>query len=136
MHSPWVGVDLAADQVRWARLLRCAHEVTLSGRGTPAVLRDVIVRSWARCVEAGVDPERPAPRLLDSHETQQQLHGNPLAAVVPLVRELVAEVAQDARHLAVLGDEEGLLLWAEGHPSMFEAAAKPHFVPGCLRSEQ
>jgi hypothetical protein len=61
--SPWVGVDLARDHVAWARLVRCAYDVTLSGRGTPAVLRDVIVRSWARCVEAGVDPERPAPRV-------------------------------------------------------------------------
>ena len=136
MHSPWVGVDLANDRVTWARLLRCAHEVTLSGRGTPAVLRDVIVRSWARCLEGGVDPERPAPRLLDRGETEQRLNGHPLAVVLPLLLELVAEVAHDARHLAVLGDTDGLLLWAEGHPSMIEAAAKPHFVPGCLCSEE
>jgi GAF domain-containing protein len=134
--SPWVGVDLATDQVRWARLLRCAHEVTLSGRGSPAVLREVIVRSWARCLEAGVDPERPAARLLDGDEAQERLDGHPLAAVVPVVRELLAEVAPQARHLAVLGDAEGLLLWAEGHPGMIEAAGKPHFLPGCLCNEQ
>lgn len=135
MRSPWVGVDLASDQVRWARLLRCAHEVTLSGRGSPAVLREVIVRSWARCLEVGVDPERPAPRLVDVNEAQERLDGHPLAAVVPVVRELLAEVAPHARHVAVLGDAEGLLLWAEGHPSMIEAAGKPHFLPGCLCSE-
>jgi hypothetical protein len=136
MHSRWVGVDLATDPVAWARLVRCAHEVTLSGRGTPPVLREVIVCSWARCVEAGVDPERPAPRVLDRDETQQRLEAHPLAVVVPLFRELLAEVAYDARHLAVLGDAEGLLLSAEGHPSMVEAAAKPHFLPGCQCSEQ
>ncbi len=135
MHSPWVGVDLATDQVAWARLVRRAHEVSLSGRGTPAVLRDVIVRSWARCVEAGVDPERPAPRVLDQDETQQRLDAHPLAIVLPLLRELLAGVAHDARHLAVLGDAKGLLLWSEGHPNMAEAAVKPHFVPGCLCSE-
>ena len=100
MHSPWVSVDLAADHVRWARLLRCAHEVMLSGRGKPAVLREMIVQSWARCIESGVDPDRPAPRLLDRDETEQRLDDHPLAAIVPLVRELLAEVAQDARHLA------------------------------------
>lgn len=136
MHSPWVGVDLAADQVAWARLVRSAHDVTLSGRGTPAVLRDVIVRSWSRCIEARVDPERPAPRVLDAEEAQQRLDAHPLAVVLPLLGELLAEVAQDARHLAVLGDAEGLLLWVEGHPSMVEAAGKPHFLPGCLCSEQ
>ena len=61
---------------------------------------------------------------------------HPLAAVVPVVRELLGEVAQDARHLAVLADADGLLLWSEGHPSMAEAAAKPHFMPGCLCSER
>jgi hypothetical protein len=135
MHSPWVGVDLGTDQVAWARLLRCAHEVTLSERGTPAVLRDVIVRSWARCIAARVDPERPAQRVLDEDETRRRLDANPLVTVVPLVRELLAEVAQDARHLAMLGDAEGLLLWAEGHSSMLDAAAKPRFLPGCLCSE-
>src|SRR5438067_3430242 len=136
MHSPWVSVDLAADHVRWARLLRCAHEVMLSGRGKPAVLREMIVQSWARCIESGVDPDRPAPRLLDRDETEQRLDDHPLAAIVPLVRELLAEVAQDARHLAALADTEGLLLWTEGHPSMVEAAAKPRVAPGCLCSEQ
>ena len=136
MHSPWVGVDLARDHVAWARLVRCAYDVTLSGRGTPPVLRDVIVRSWARCVEAGVDAERPASRVLDQDETRQRLDAHPLGVVVPLVREFLADVAQDARHLAVLADEAGVLLWSEGHPSMVEAAAAPHFVPGCLCSEQ
>ena len=94
MHNRWVGVDLATDQVRWARLLRCAHEVTLSGRGSPLVLREVIVRSWERCLEAGVDPERPAPRLLDLDEARERLDGNSLAAVVPIVRELLAHVSE------------------------------------------
>jgi len=136
MHSPWVGVDLGTDQVAWARLLRCAHDVMLSERGTPAVLRDLIVRSWARCIEARVDPEQPAQRVLDKDETLQRLDAHPLLAAVPVVRELFADVAQDARHLAVLADAQGVLLWAEGHPSMVEAAAKPHFLPGCLCSEQ
>jgi hypothetical protein len=136
MRNPWVGVDLAADQVAWARLLRCAHEVTLSGRGRPAVVRDVIAQSWSRCLEAGVDPARPAPRMLGDDETRLRLDADPLATVVPLLRGLFAEVAQDARHLAVLGDVEGLLLWAEGHPSMVEAASDPNFLPGCLCSEQ
>ena len=116
MHSPWVGVDLGTDQVAWARLLRCAHDVMLSERGTPAVLRDLIVRSWARCIEARVDPEQPAQPVLDKDETLHRLDAHPLVTVVPVVHELFADVAQDARHLAVLADAQGLLLWAEGHP--------------------
>jgi hypothetical protein len=136
MHSPWVGVDLAADNVAWARLVRSAHDVMLSGRGTPPVLRDVVVRSWERCIAAEVDPERPAPRLLDDGETRERFGNHPLAAVVPLIRELFADIAEDARHLAAISDADGLLLWSEGHPSMVEAAVKPHFLPGCLCAER
>ncbi|MEY2533420.1 MAG: hypothetical protein QOF29_1330 [bacterium] len=135
MHSPWTGIDLAADPVAWARLLRRAHEVALSGRGTPAVLRDVIVESWARCVRVGVDPDRPAPRMLDPDEAAGRLAAHPLAAVVPLVRGLVDMVSGDARHLVALSDADGMLLWAEGHPRMLEAAVAPHFLPGSLCSE-
>ncbi|MGN6869608.1 MAG: GAF domain-containing protein [Solirubrobacteraceae bacterium] len=136
MHNPWVGVDLARDPVAWARLVRCAYDVALSGRGTPPVLRDVIVRSWARCAEAGVDAERPAPRMFDEDETRQRLDAHSLAIALPLLHELLADVAQDARHLAVLADECGLLLWSGGHPSMIEAATEPRFVPGCVCSER
>jgi transcriptional regulator of acetoin/glycerol metabolism len=136
MRSPWVGVDLAADNVAWARLIRSAHGVMLSGRGKPPVLRDVVVRSWERCIEAAVDPERPAPRVLDGDEARERFDAHPLAAVVPLMRELLADIAPDARHLALIGDTDGMLLWSEGHPSMVEAAVKPHFMPGCLCSER
>jgi hypothetical protein len=135
VHDPWTGVDLAADPVAWARLLRRAYDVALSGRGTPPVLRDVIVRSWARSVRAGVDPDRPAPRILDAGEAAERLAAHPLAAIVPLVRDLLEAVAIDARHLVALGDADGLLLWAQGHPRMLEAAAGPRFVPGARCSE-
>jgi hypothetical protein len=136
MHSAWVGVDLAVDQVAWARILRSAHEIMLCGRGAPPVVREVIARSWARCLKSGVDPERPAPRVLGEGEAQQRLDAHPLAAVVPMLAQLLEEVGRDARHLAALCDAEGLLLWTDGHPSMLEAAAKPQVMPGCLCSER
>jgi GAF domain-containing protein len=135
MHDPWIGVDLAADRVAWARLLRRAHEVALSGRGTPPVLRDVIVRSWARCAAAGVDPDRPARLLLDRDETARRFAAHPLAAALDAVRRAAAATAGDARHLLVLSDAGGVLLWADGHPSMLEAAALPRFRPGAVWSE-
>ena len=57
MHSPWIAIDLAADPVAQARLLRRAHEVVLGGYGTPPVLRELVVRSWERCLAAGVEPD-------------------------------------------------------------------------------
>jgi hypothetical protein len=135
VQSAWVGVDLAADRVAWARLLRRAHEVALSGNGTPPVLREVIVRSWARCLQGGVDPDRPAPRVLDPGETAARLATHPLSAVVATVAAMLGPVSEDARHLAALSDADGLLLWEDGHASMLEAASAPRFLPGSLVSE-
>jgi hypothetical protein len=135
MRSPWVGVDLAADPVAWARLLRRAHDVVLSGGGRPAVLRELVVRSWGRSAAAGVDPERPAPHMLDETMIAERLARHPLAAELPAIRAMLGDVAQDARHLMVLADHDGVLLWAEGHPRMLEAAVEPRFLPGHLCSE-
>src|SRR4051812_47357655 len=135
VQSSWTAVDLAADRVAWARLLRRAHEVALSGRGTPPVLRPVIVRSWERCVAARVDPDCRAPRVLDDAETAIRLAAHPLAEVVPILRGSLGAATTEARHLIVLSDADGVLLWAEGHPSMLEAAIAPRFLPGALCSE-
>lgn len=135
MHSPWVAVDLAADTVAQARLLRRAHEVVLSGCGMPPVLRDVIVRSWERCTSARVDPDRPAPMVLDAEQAAARFAEHPLSEVTPLVRGLLDSVSAEARHLVAIGDADGVLLWSEGHPRMLEAARGPCFMPGALCSE-
>lgn len=135
MHSPWVAVDLAADPVARARLLRRAHEVVLSGNGTPPVLRELIVRSWERCTSAGVDPDRPAPMMLDAGQAAERFADHPLAAITPVVRGLLDSVSSEARHLVAISDADGMLLWSEGHPRMLEAARAPHFQPGALCSE-
>jgi GAF domain len=135
LRSPWVAVDLAADHVAQARLLRRAHDVVLNGCGTPPVLRELVVASWTRCRAAGVDPDRPAPVMLDADETAERFAAHPLALVTPLVRGLLGTVSAEARHLIAIGNADGMLLWSEGHPRMLEAAAGPHFTPGALCSE-
>jgi hypothetical protein len=135
MHSPWVAKDVAADPVARARLLRRAHEVVLGGYGTPPILRGPIVESWRRCLSAGVDPDRPAPAVLGPEETAARLAGHPLTEVLPAIRALAGAVAHDARQLLAIAGADGLLLHAEGHPSMLEAAEQPGFLPGRLCSE-
>jgi hypothetical protein len=134
--SPWLGVAVDADRLERARLLRRAHELVLSGRPHPAFLRDVVLDSWLRSARAGVDPSRPAPRMLTAGEAAARLAAHQLGRLMPLMRSMLSSVAEEARHIMVLSDADGLLLWADGHPKMLEAAATTHFLPGGLCSEE
>lgn len=135
MRNPWVGVDPQVDPVAWARLLHKAHGLALYSGASPSVLREVIAESWMRSTAAGVDSDRPAPKMLDEGDVAERLRAHPLARTLPLIRHLLADAADDARNVMVLSDAEGLLLWAEGHPEALSAAVKPRFLPGYLYSE-
>jgi DNA-binding response OmpR family regulator len=134
-RSPWVGIDTNVDPVRWARLLRRAHELALSKGVAPSILRELVARSWQRAASAGVDPDRPAPRMLNSDETSRSLAHHPVSHLLPLVESMLADATEDGRYFAVLSDAEGILLWAGGHPEALEIAVGPAFLPGHLASE-
>jgi hypothetical protein len=133
--SPWIGIQPGVDPVRWARLLRRAHDRVADEGAPPAIVRDVVARSWRRSSAAGIDPDRPAPRVLDGDETALRLERHALAGVVPLVTELLATTMRDSACLAALSDADGLLLWADGHPRALDGAVGPQFLPGSLCSE-
>ena len=135
MASRWLSASVDADPLERARLLRQAHAAVFNGRGRPGILRELVLDSWLRSVDAGVDPTRPAPRIISEHEAAEQLSSDRLGGIVPIVRQMLGGVACDARHIVVISDAAGLLLFAEGHPEMLEAAAANHFVPGALLSE-
>ena len=135
MGHPWIAVDTEIDLVAWARLLRRAHDLSLS-KGVPApILRKVVADSWRRCMSGGVDPERPAPKMLDASQVSARCASHPLARALPLIRALLADAADEGRCVVALSDADGLLLWAEGHRDALRRAQKPHFLPGFLCSE-
>jgi hypothetical protein len=134
-RSPWVGIDPQVDPVKWARLLRRAHELALSEGASPSILRELVARSWKRAAGAGVDPDGSAPRMLDASETERALAEHPVSHLLPLIESMLAEATEDARYFAVLSDADGVLLWAGGHPQALEIAVGPRFLPGHLCSE-
>jgi GAF domain len=135
-RSPWVGIDTRVDPVRWARLLRRAHELALSKGASPSILRELVARSWKRAAGAGVDPDGSAPKMLDSAATERALAEHPVSHLLPLVESMLSDATEDARYFAVLSDADGVLLWAGGHPQALEIAVGPQFLPGHLCSER
>jgi len=118
------------------RALRSQHELFLgSPAEAPRGLRPMVADSWLRSVSSGVDPDAQAPLVLDEETLRAYRAGHPLAAVMPLIRRLLAEDAEAMGHVVAVADAEGRLLWLDGFAGLRTRAEGMHFVEGALWSE-
>jgi hypothetical protein len=123
--------------------LRAAHERLVTGArtvdgGVPAEdsVRTVVLDSWRRSLGSGVDPDGGAPPvdLLDD-ELLAYRAGHPLAPLMPVIRRLLVEDAEDDRMIVAVTDAGGRMLWVEGDARLRSRAAGMHFVEGARWSE-
>src|SRR3984957_13580478 len=144
MRNPWLAIDVATAPVQRAREMRRAWECFLdeptsfAGRGEAQTVREPIADSWRRSAAAGVDPSgtRVAPVVADADETSARWEIHPLAVMAPLIRSCLAASADESRHLIVVSDENGVLLWLEGNATVkLRAADSMNFAEGTLWSE-
>lgn len=136
--NPWLAIDAATLPQEHARALRLAWERFLDGGDVPTV-RAPIAASWARSLAAGVDPLRPrtAPTGADPDEIAARWEAHPLAAVLPLIRTLLAPVAGEAAHLVGATDVDGTVLWIEGAVrDRLRAADALNFAEGSVWDER
>ncbi|MFJ4847033.1 MULTISPECIES: GAF domain-containing protein [unclassified Streptomyces] len=115
-----------------------AHEEFLSTGRAPRPVRDVVRDSWQRSRSRGVDPEVAGPSVpaLAGPELRAYRESHPLAAVLPVVRRLLVESAQESNELVAVGDEHGRLLWVEGAPGLAARAERIGFVEGAVWAEE
>jgi hypothetical protein len=133
--NPWVAIDSVSDRVGRARALRRAHQAFQESHDTSG-LREVVAASWDRSGAAGIDPEgHLAPIVADERELEDRWRRHPLHDVVPVLRDLLGSVTTDARHMMVISDADGVVLWLEGHEGVIAATEEMHFVPGADWSE-
>lgn len=113
----------AVDAAQAARVLSEVREATLAGQRTRLAPRPVIEQSWGRMLRSGVDPERDfRSGLLPSDEVRRRREESPLRHVLPVLREGLLSVADVARHIMVVADADGRVLWREGAPSVLRKA--------------
>lgn len=138
MRNPWLAIDVATAPAARALELRRAWEAFLGGASPSPDLRAPITESWQRCVFAGVDAtHRPLLSVLSADEVRDIWAEHPLGRLVPTLRELLVDIADEARHLMVVTDEDGRLLWIEGNSRARSSAAdEGSFVEGALWSEE
>jgi hypothetical protein len=137
MRNPWLSVDVSTSHAARARDLRRAWERFLEEAQEEAPVREQIVESWRRSAAAGVGDRSFAPVGLDDQEVRSVWKEHGLARLAPLLRKALGEIAQDADHLLVITDAEGMLLSVEGSVrTRSQAADDINFVAGALWNEE
>ncbi|MBG6215241.1 MAG: transcriptional regulator [Cryobacterium sp.] len=119
----------------YAKVLRRAHDQTLSGAARPNV-DPGLWASWQRALAGGIDPDTHVPRHL--HDIADIVHlrrEHTLAAVMPALSELLADESTSGRHLLVLTNAQGEILWRVGSPAVLQQAEGLEFVEGADWSE-
>src|SRR6201991_2624121 len=122
------------DPGRYARLLARVHDALLSGQPPPAHPRRLVARSWQRVLAQGVDPDRDTPGPIPVDEVERRRVASPLHRVLPELRAALTSVAEDARHVMVVTDADGVLLWREGSTRGPAGADRVRVTPGADRA--
>lgn len=113
-----------------------AHERALSG-GTTSDLDSRVLRAWRRSGDAGISPDQQVPcSVLSRDEVATARETTPLHRVAADVVASVADTSSTGRHLVVVSDTRGRVLWRAGSPQALRRADSIAFAEGADWSEQ
>jgi hypothetical protein len=116
--------------------LALMRDAVLSGDEPPTAPRGVVSASWRRSLAAHVDPDGGAPPLVYEHaEVARVRDGHPLAAVLPLLRDTLVSIADEAMHMMIVTDAQGHILWREGQRDVLRGAERVGLVEGARWTE-
>lgn len=72
---------------------------------------------------------------IDPGEARDRWREHPLAQTAEILRSVFDDLLYDRRHIVVVADADGCLLWADGHPDVLRASERIRFTPGHAWSE-
>ncbi|MCC3772334.1 helix-turn-helix domain-containing protein [Streptomyces sp. UNOC14_S4] len=134
--NPWLALASGDDPAERRRTIRTAHTAFLGGAPPGPGVRSVVTDSWRRSAARLPTPDFLPPVEVDGADLEAYRRAHPLAAVLPLLRELLGSVAADGAHLFAVCDATGRLLWVEGHAGVRKRAESMNFVPGARWDER
>jgi hypothetical protein len=124
-----------SDPAKYSRALRRAHEMVISGVPRPEIPND-LADSWRRSMALGISPDQHSPRHLhDVAEVLELRREHRLEQVMPALNDLLADDSSSGRHLLVLTDARGEILWRVGSPDVLRRADGLEFSEGADWSE-
>jgi hypothetical protein len=96
----------------------------------------LVAESWQRSLAASVDPELDAPPVVVAVDLLESLRENhPLRAVLPILRQTLTTIADEASHIMIITDAQGLILWREGAADVRRQADRIALSEGAVWSE-
>ncbi|MEU8827861.1 GAF domain-containing protein [Streptomyces sp. NPDC048636] len=136
MVNPWLAMAPGTNPAERTRAVRRAHEEFLAEGALDPAVRPVVADSWRRSADARVAQECVAPIEMADDTLEAYRADHPLARVMPLFRELLGTIAYDGAHLMAVCDEQGRMLWVEGHTGVRDRAERMNFVAGARWDER
>lgn len=134
--APWVPDVPAGDLAAHARLLHEVHDAVLSDDPTGFRPRSLVSASWRRSLAANVDPDRLNPPIRVAPEDLADIRAtHPLNAVLPLLRSTLVSIADEAMHIMIVTDADGVILWREGASALLASADDVGLVAGARWAE-
>ncbi|MDJ0325080.1 GAF domain-containing protein [Cryobacterium sp. PH31-AA6] len=137
MPSPWTVGPTSDPRPDLFLKLEQAHEAALTDRIVQNGVRRLVQESWDRSLSLRLDPSKLAPESeLSAEELRELRDRHPLAAVLPVVHNLLIRHAFAAGLIVAIGDEHGRVLWIDGDRVVRRKAEGMHFVEGSDWSER
>lgn len=134
--GPFLALPTGSNALSERNKLERAYDAFLT-TGDVASVRPVVADSWRLSRASGVSPDGVLPEvdLLDS-ELEAYRSAHPLAAVMPLIRRLLIEEAEEAGAIVVVADADARLLWVEGDAKLRDRAEAMNWVAGSRWDER
>jgi len=120
----------ASPRLRRGSLERAYDDFVSTGAMDPS-LRPVVADSWRLSRASGVSPHSVLPTvdLLDA-DLESYRSAHPLAAVMPLIRQLLTDETEGSNAIVVVADADARLLWVEGDRALRRHAEAMNWVAG------
>ncbi|KUJ70951.1 diguanylate cyclase [Streptomyces albus subsp. albus] len=97
----------------------------------------MITASWLRSRELGIAPDAArTARWLSAEQLAHRRHHSRLAELLPRLREGLRSVTDDERHVLVVSDAEGWVLWQEGSRAVRRQAERLDLFEGAYWGEE
>jgi len=124
------------DALEQARQLSELYDEVLGGGRAHGSPRPLVAESWERSLAASVNPELDAPPVVVPDELLAALREqHPLRAVLPILRQTLTTIADEASHIMIVTDAQGLILWREGAAEVRRQADRIALSEGAIWAE-